>query len=156
MTRSSILWGVGLACAVGGAWAGNAVGSAPITDRSMIGMFYQSHETAHVDGRRQRVLPNHYPLVTRTGTVPVAQLSERGLFSQARYRFDQAGAEYAADGPGPGREDMDREEVAAAQHDSAFAIAEAQSAQPLAMTAGPGQIAGQAKTINVPATLAMR
>lgn len=156
MARSSILWGVGLTCAVGGAWAGNALGSAPITDRSTIGMFYQSHETAYADGENQRALPNHYPLVTRTGTIPVAELSDRGLFSQARYSAHRVAADYAADGPGPGLDEMDREEMAPAQYHSAVVVPEARPVQPLAMDDGPAQIAGRAKTIDVQATLAMR
>ena len=86
MTNSPLLWGAGLACALGGAIAGNALGSTPVADRSAIAMFYQEHATASDGSQDAHALPDHYPLVTRSGVVPVTELSERGLFSQRRYQ----------------------------------------------------------------------
>lgn len=90
MMSSPKLWGVGLVCALAGAVAGSAVGSTPMLDRSTIG------DLALVGGGggggsganavSKALLPDHYPLVTRQGTVPVAALSTRGLYSQKRYR----------------------------------------------------------------------
>lgn len=87
MTRSPMLWGAGLVCALGGAIAGTGLGSSPVA-ASATTEYYQKHETSA--GRESTaavaVMPDRYPLVTARGTVPVEQLSERGLFSQARYR----------------------------------------------------------------------
>lgn len=94
MTKSPILWGAGLACALGGAVAGNALGSTPILDRPAAEAFYQQHETAYGSETTQEALPDHYPLVTREGTVPVAALSDRGLYSQRRYRAFALATEY--------------------------------------------------------------
>lgn len=87
MTSFPMAWGAALVCALGGAVAGNAVGSAPIFSRSAITAAYEPGETSTIDRRELRPLPNHYPLVTPNGVVEVAQLSDRGLFSQARYRL---------------------------------------------------------------------
>ncbi len=147
MTKSPILWGAGLACALGGALAGNAVGSTPVTDRSTIAMFYQSHQTAFADRQGPRVLPNHFPLVTRSGVVEVAQLSDRGLFSQARYRTLQMAPMYDdADerDPGPGLEEDYARRVLPAP------------AEPIGLAQGSSHVSGQAKIIDVQATLAMR
>ncbi len=155
MNKSPILWGAGLACALGGALAGNAVGSTPVTDRSTIAMFYQAHKAAFADRDERRALPNHYPLVTRNGVVEVAQLSDRGLFSQSRYRPTHAAVAYAsADDrdPGPGLE-----EGYASSPAQASPIIEASApAEPLSLAQGPSQIAGQARIIDVQAALAMR
>jgi hypothetical protein len=135
------------------------LGSTPITDRSAITTFYQAHERTIAEGHDHRALPDHYPLVTRSGVVPVAELSDRGLFSQARYNSFLAGTGYAAtieDGPGPGWEPgPDEVDIAASQHAPAMAAA-AVPAEPLDLSQGPAQIAGQAKIIDVHATLAMR
>lgn len=93
MTKSPILWGAGLACALGGAVAGNALGSTPVLDRPTVGAFYQQHDLDYNEAT-QEPLPQHYPLVTREGTVPVAALSDRGLYSQRRYRAVAVAAEY--------------------------------------------------------------
>ncbi|HEU4820446.1 MAG TPA: hypothetical protein VFS87_04740 [Qipengyuania sp.] len=155
MTRSPMLWGAGLACALGGAIAGNALGSTPVTDRSAITTFYQTHQSAIAAQHDQRALPDHYPLVTRSGVVPVAQLADRGLYSQARYSSFLAAAGYAADiddDPGPGLEETD---PAVSQHAPPTAAA-AVPPEPLDLAQGPAQLAGRAKIIDVQATLAMR
>lgn len=154
MTKSPILWGAGLACALGGAIAGNALGSTPMTDRAAIGLFYQTHDMANANGGDARALPDHYPLVTRRGVTPVEQLSDRGLFSQARYRSFEAVAvaadSYSYDDPGPGPAFED-DAVPQVQ------MAEPTSPQPpLALAEGPAQVNGQARIIDVQATLAMR
>lgn len=88
MSRSPILWGAGLVCALGGAIAGTSLGSSPLVAASATTEYYQQHELsgALMPDARAAAMPERYPLVTPKGTVPVAQLSERGLFSQARYR----------------------------------------------------------------------
>lgn len=146
MTEAPVLWGAALACALGGAVAGNALGSTPITDRSALESYYQAHEKAAIDQHENRALPDRYPLVTRSGVVPVEQLSDRGLFSQARYRPVLALAahdETYDDDPGPGFEEVDQ-----------YASPPSQAASQ-AEAATNAQTAGQAKIIDVRATLAM-
>lgn len=155
MTKAFILWGTGVACVLGGAATGTALGSTEVADRATLEMYYQSHENGSaVMGRAaDRKLPDHYPLVTRSGVVPVEQLADRGLFSQARYRdFDESGddmavAVYADSDFGPRFVDM---ELAPPQ-DSVDA--DAAPAQPLSP---PGIANGQARLIDVQASLAMR
>lgn len=88
MSRSPLLWGAGLVCALGGAIAGTSLGSSPLVAASATAEYYQQHEfsSARLPDAGAAAMPDRYPLVTPKGTVPVAQLSERGLFSQARYR----------------------------------------------------------------------
>ena len=87
MTKSPFLWLAGVTCALGGAVAGNALGSTPVIARPAIGTFYQSHDDAVLsDDTASTLLPDHYALVTRERTVSVAELADRGLYSQSRYR----------------------------------------------------------------------
>lgn len=165
MTKSPVLWGAGLVCALGGAIAGNALGSTPPLHRSTVAMMYQSHDIAIRDATAREPLPDHYPLVTRRGTVPVAELSTRGLYSQARYRAYLHAADY------------DQAELAAADYrpdeelvryqgtDQSIRIGdpdvgrERADPAPLQLAAGPATVAtlqGNAKLIDVEATLAMR
>lgn len=161
MTKSPMLWGAGLACALGGAVAGNALGSTPPLDRSTIAMMYQSHETTMPDAADRLPPPDHYPLVTRQGTVPVAELSTRGLYSQRRYQAvlyaaDYGPSELAVADYGPG-EDLVRYEG----RDEAVRIGDpppSEAAEPLDL-AEPATMAatqGNARLIDVEATLAMR
>lgn len=160
MTIPLPILGAGIACALGGAVAGNALGSAPVLDRSTLATLYQSHDSEAPE-ESERVLPDHYPLVTRSGTVPVAALGERGLYSQARFRplrmMEELPpqAELAAweperwvddDPPAP----PSAEGVSEPEADDA--------AQPLHLAEGPVAVAdeGTAKLVNVSATLAMR
>lgn len=152
MTKSPVLWGLGLACALGGAIAGNAVGSAPVTDRPTIQMLYQAHKTASIGPHGQRLLPNHYPLVTRAGVVEVAKLSDRGLFRQARYRPSSPGAGYASDA-NDGDPGLAFDDDAMAEPVAATGYAPAQAALD---TQGFSQVSGHAKIIDVQAMLAMR
>lgn len=167
MTKSPMLWGAGLACVLGGAVAGNALGSTPIHDRSTISVLYQTHETAEPAPPREE-LPDHYPLVTREGTVPVAALSNRGLYSQRRYNA----LYYVADiGPGdmphsyepdqPAWEPTEPDPPASyAEEDAGTPALEDEGAvpTPLQLAAGPAAVepAGRAKTIDVAAQLALR
>jgi hypothetical protein len=154
-----MLWGAGLACALGGAIAGNALGSTPITDRAAIATFYHTHQTATAGRPDQRALPDHYPLVTRNGVVPVAQLADRGLYSQARYSSFLAAAGYAAsidDDPGSGLEPVSEDADIAASQPASPMVADAGPPEPLDLAQGPAQLAGQAKITDVQATLAMR
>ena len=160
MTIPMPLWGAGLVCALGGAFAGNALGSVPMLDRSTLQTYYQSHEDNAAEERGE-VLPDHYPLVTREGTVPVAALSERGLYSQARYRaFAYA---YTGDpGPAPLPEYPEVEDAPAEAATTVAAevvvneAVEPPATAPLRLAAGPAAVAsaGQAKLIDVTLALA--
>lgn len=164
-----MMWGAGLACALGGAVAGTALGSTPVLDRPTIGAFYQSHDQAAGSlAAEERVLPDHYPLVTRNGTVSVAELADRGLYSQRRYRA----VFYAVDsGPGYAPASYEPDQPRYTDEDPALRVGDAADArpnsqwverdaapEPLQLAAGPATIAasGQAKTVNVEAALAMR
>lgn len=162
MTKSSILWGAGLTFALGGVVAGNALGSTPVLDRPTIGAFFQSHDdSAFLDRAKREPLPDHYPLVTRSGTVPVAELRMRGLYSQARYRAYAAVSDYGpvATDYEPAQ-DIPRYETADESvriGDPAYDAAPV-AAAPLQFAARPGSVEteGSAKLIDVQAVLAMR
>ena len=165
MSKSPMLWGAGLACALGGAIAGNALGSAPVLDRSTVATLYQTHETAEPIMRDGEMPPDHYPLVTKAGTVPVGELSMRGLYSQRRYRAFAYAADYA-----PAEVHVDEwrydEDWRPQASDQALAVGDpapeaadaGEAEEPLQLAAGPASIAaeGQAKTVDVNAALAMR
>lgn len=162
MTKSPILWGAGLACALGGAFAGNAVGSTPPLDRSTIAMIYQSQVSAVQDPGPRELLPNHYPLVTMQGTVPVTELATRGLYSQRRYQALFQAADYipveteADNGPAEAYAGYQTPGESPPAGDAEPIEA---PAQPLQLAAGPATVAitrGGAKLIDVQATLAMR
>lgn len=170
MTKSPMLWGAGLACALGGAIAGNALGSTPVLDRSTIGSFYQAHETAPGDQAQREPLPDHYPLVTRAGTVPVGELSMRGLYSQRRYRalayyadyvpteamLDDRRTEWQPMGYARADEPIEPSSEAIARHDAERGSAE--PAEALQLAGGPATVQGEgnAKLVDVKAVLAMR
>ena len=166
MTKSPMLWGAGLACALGGAIAGNALGSTPVLDRSTVADFYQVHETAEPTARQGEPPRDHYPLVTPSGTVPVGELAMRGLYSQRRYRAFAYAADYA-----PSEMDVEEwqpnDDWRPRARDEALAIGdpkpepagnESEPAEPLQLAAGPASIPGEgkAKVVDVNATLAMR
>ena len=97
MIASPLTWGAGAACLIGGAIAGTALGSTPVIDRTSIAAFYsQEQDTSSpmAPDSPEKQLPDHYPLITARGTVPVEQLSERGLYSQTRYQSHYSYAEY--------------------------------------------------------------
>lgn len=171
MTKSPMLWGAGLACALGAAVAGNALGSTPVVDRPTIGFYYQTHDAApYPVGASSAPLPDHYPLVTRSGIVPVAELGTRGLYSQARYRPDSYAvndgpAGYAPPGGNPEASSPDYEfgDSSPTRNDGATpgrqatASAETGPAAPLQLASGPASVSsGKARMIDVNATLAMR
>jgi hypothetical protein len=144
------------------------LGSTPILDRPTIGTFYQTHEDNGFENAGERESPpDHYPLETRAGTVPVAELGMRGLYSQARYRAltyayvsDYRPAEFAADYQ-PASYESDDESVRIGDPAPAARLPESPEARPeapLQLAAGPASIApeGQAKLIDVQATLALR
>lgn len=164
MIKSPALWGVGLACALGGAVAGNAVGSTPILERSAIAAFYQTHDAAVDEASSGDALPDHYPLVTREGTVPVAALSDRGLYSQRRYRAVTLAANYepadaealSAYEPTPARS-MSGEESRTMGDPRPAGTPDTSSERPVPLAlAAPATVraAGQAKTIDVALALA--
>jgi len=86
MRQSPMLWGMGLACALGGAVAGTSLGSSPViaADSPMI-LNKTQHGSQPNQNSRSALLPDRYPLVTRAGIVPVEHLADRGLYRQARY-----------------------------------------------------------------------
>lgn len=163
MTKSPMLWGAGLACALGGAIAGNALGSTPMLDRSTVADFYQSHETTEKEAAAGEPLPDHYPLVTKAGTVPVGELAMRGLYSQRRYRALAYAVDYV-----PSQVHVAEwrytDDWRPQSEDKAVAVGDPapepdvqdQASEPLQLAAGPASIDGQAKTVDVSAALAMR
>lgn len=164
MTKSPKLWGAGLACALGGAIAGNALGSTPVLGRATVADFYQTHQTTEQQARQSKPLPDHYPLVTRAGTVPVGELATRGLYSQRRYRAfaDAAGyvppeVDVEAWQPGEDWRPQAKDE-ALAIGDPAPQPAAIDAAEPLQLAAGPANLSseGQVRTVDVNAALAMR
>ena len=173
MTKSPMFWGAGLACVLGGAIAGNALGSTPVLDRPTIESFYQTHESGGGQLAVREPLPDHYPLVTKAGTVPVGELATRGLYSQARYRAVLYAADYGPseaelreygrthdnsrhDGSDPALAvgDPPRRSL----DDSTDFRSDFQPPAPLGLDAGPAAVVaqGNARLINVQATLAMR
>lgn len=98
MTASPIFWCAVAGVAIGGAVAGSELGTSPVLSRSLFGAYYQQHPDAADDGAMTAELPppDHYPLVTPQGTVPVAALRTRGLYSQARFRAPAYGIDYPA------------------------------------------------------------
>lgn len=168
MSVSPIALGAASLIALAGAVAGNALGSAPMRDYGAY-EYVSRAEAGHVSAREDPgpPLPDHYPLVTREGTVEVAALSTRGLYSQARFRMpshavpddppeftaedyvpEESFAEYRA---APARFATGR---AAAPEHAAPPSAETQA--PLQLAAGPANVDGGAKLIDVQASLAMR
>lgn len=154
MISSPTLWGAGLACALGGAIAGNSLGSTPMTDRFEIEAFYQSHEpTVIADRPERRALPDRYPLVTRNAVVPVAELSNRGLFSQARYRaFEPAPVLVFEDAARPQPDFETREPIGAPRAQPT----RPEPAHPPESARGPAQTTEQGENIDVQLTLTMR
>lgn len=163
MTKSPILWGAALACALGGAAAGSALGSIPVADRSIVGEYYQSHAPVDADDVTQGHLPDHYPLVTRQGTVPVAELATRGLYSQARYRAfaeyaddRESGLAIAVEDPAPLAARATERANPAGRSDQREA--HHTPAEPLHLAQGPATLDGEggAKLVDVAASLALR
>ena len=85
---SPMIWGAAFACAFGGAVAGTALGSTPMLAPGQHGDLMMNTDDGSLFDQASfdMDLPNHYPLVTPRGTVPVERLSDRGLYSQVRYR----------------------------------------------------------------------
>lgn len=86
MSHSPVFWGIGLASALAGAVAGTSLGSSPLIAADTSAMYFQTHRTStgSASAGGNAALPDRYPLVTREGVVPVAALSQRGLYRQAR------------------------------------------------------------------------
>ena len=146
---SAMFWGLGLACVIGGAAAGNAVGSAQPLTRSALTQLDEPDDRAAPPLPTRKPLPDHYPLVTRQGTVPVAALATRGLYSQARYRpIMPVESDFAfEEGPGPGLAAMvPPVEPAASLEHSAPALDQTEVAVEH----------GGSKLVDVKATLAMQ
>lgn len=174
MTMSSILFGAGLACALGGAVIGTGLGSTPIGDRTAVGLYYQTHpSSAGGSPPTEALRPDHFPLVTPWGTVPVERLAERGLYSQARYRmlaadpadrdarFADSGADSHGPGPGSGWIEEPRSPANGGPQTAQFAMldtADAGSRAPLELAQGPATVpnSGNARMIDVAAALAAR
>lgn len=166
MTKSPMLWGAGLACALGGAIAGNALGSTPVLDRSTVTTLYQTHEATERLTREGETLPDHYPLVTKAGTVPVGELATRGLYSQRRYRAFAYAAAYAPSEvhveewqPNDDWRPLATDEAVAVGDPAAQPTEiQGQASEPFQLAGGPMSVVaqGQAKTVDVNAALAMR
>lgn len=172
MSQSPMLWGAGLACALGGAIAGTTLGSSPLIAAGTAAAYFQSHERGVGQDGEGRVLPDHYPLVTRNGTVPVSQLSDRGLYSQARYREMYGSppemseryvmADIPADEPRFQHADQSAAigEAASSNNKMTTTSAARTAMPPLALADGPATVSpaqgGSAKLIDVKAVLAMR
>lgn len=161
MMSSPILWGAGLACALVGAVAGSAVGSTPMLDRSTIAELASvgsggGEAGGGASAARNALLPDHYPLVTRQGTVPVAALSTRGLYSQKRYQVAMLyndGEAAMHDAP----YDPDADGLHYASEPPSLGAVPAMPDGPHEVSAGPAtdQHDGEAKIIDVSATLAL-
>lgn len=72
------------AAMLAGAMSGSAIGSAPViarhADPPPIAVRAAEFERSSARSAAVRRLPDHYPLVTPTGTVPVAALATRGRY----------------------------------------------------------------------------
>ena len=94
MNLSPVFLGTCLACALGGAIAGSSLGSTPVLARADTDTFAPADVPANYQSvaasEPNQPAPDHYPLVTPRGTVAIADLSDRGLYSQARYRANDA------------------------------------------------------------------
>jgi hypothetical protein len=165
MPASPAVWGALLAAALGGAVAGNALGSAPILDRSTLATYYQEHADSFAQRIEAERPPDHYPLVTAAGTVPVAELSTRGLYSQARYRAPDYSEHHEAIAFTAADYRPDQEHFAYQTTDASLrtgapepgAPDKAAPASETQMAAAPktAQATGQARLIDVQASLAM-
>lgn len=160
MPNAPALWGAGLACALGGAIAGNALGSVQPIDRSVLTELYQSHDLSEESAFSGSRPPDHYPLVTRAGTVPVGELGMRGLYRQARYQPRVYAADYTVSDVHVEEyrpsEDWRPETEHQASRVEVEAAAEAE--EPLQLAGGPVALParGEAKSIDVDAVLALR
>lgn len=81
-----------------GAISGSAIGKSPMlmSDDDVLPSASAPSSTRHFSSQR---LPDHYPLVTPDGTVPVAELAMRGRYRDRQVMFedDVDRAELAAD-----------------------------------------------------------
>lgn len=86
-----------VAVAAGGAFAGGAIGSTPMVMKG-IGSAMPSAELGpsdYIAGSAEEVRqPDHYPLVTPEGTVPVAELALRGRLRDTRHAWSYGEPEY--------------------------------------------------------------
>lgn len=166
MPVSPMTCGAALASVVAGALAGDALGSAQMLDRSALGAYYQSHEDAKpAEANRDERPPDHYPLVTPTGTIPVAALSTRGLYSQARYQAVAYADAYqpveftAVDyEPDLGPDVVDSSSLGNSDPEpTPNPVAVSKPKEPLQLASGPTSLepAGRAKVIDVQAALAL-
>jgi hypothetical protein len=94
MDLSPRLLGVSAAVLVAGIAAGAALGTVPPMQQRGTAEWLPEARPVAFAHRPQADLPDHYPLVTRTGTIEVHELGERGLYRQARYAWRQLDAYY--------------------------------------------------------------
>ena len=87
MQFSPRVLGVSAAVLVAGVAAGAALGSVPPMQQRGVHELLPQANTVALDYPETTELPDHYPLVTRTGRFEVHELGERGLYSQARYHY---------------------------------------------------------------------
>lgn len=162
MTQRPIFLGACLACALGGAIAGTSLGSTPVlspadaADPANSAVAQQAPSATLASSSAVELTSDHYPLVTPRGTVAVADLSNRGLFSQARYRSQDAAVatqlasfDDAGDTAAPPRASAG-EQSAPQPPDNSLT----QPTAPLALRQGPAQLypaRGQARSVHVAA-----
>lgn len=148
MFNAPALWGAALASALGGAIAGNALGSVQPIDRSVLTEMYQSHPstTGYASGDDRP--PDHYPLVTRAGTVPVAELATRGLYRQARYQPRVYAANYG--GYEPAVETYQYDEGWSGHTEMTAPTSSASPEPPKSAADGALRLAAEPATLSVP------
>src|SRR5688572_14364585 len=128
MELSPRILGMGAVVLVAGI-AGSALGTVPPMQQRGASELLPEARTIAFDHRPQADLPDHYPLGTRTGTVAVSELGERGLYSQARYAWRAAYAAYD-----PDADWAEREAEAQADPGAGTRTAMTDAAEPLPLT----------------------
>ncbi|HEY6817670.1 MAG TPA: hypothetical protein VI168_19205 [Croceibacterium sp.] len=89
MQLSPGILGAGAAVLVAGIAAGDALGTVPPMQPRGVAELLPQARTVAFAGRFEGDLPDHYPLITRSGRYEVHELGERGLYSQARFGYRQ-------------------------------------------------------------------
>lgn len=121
MELSPRVLGVSAAVLVAGILGGAALGTVPPMQQRGVLDSLPEARTLAFDHRAQGDLPDHYPLITRTGRFEVHELGERGLYSQARYAYRNVYAYYPEE---EGVEDGYQSDYAVGLEPAALASAE--------------------------------
>jgi hypothetical protein len=118
LSSPSILTAVG-AVAIGGAVAGATIGNSPVLSKGIGTSLPEQRINYAADaglGETGVHTPDHYPLVTPDGTIPVAQLSLRGRLRDTRGSWNAREPDYIpldADHPGEYPDQYSEAELAA-------------------------------------------